>query len=629
MKDQMENRIGPLKDKGIFGPIDLHFAKLMAGLGDGGPDIFLASALVSSQTRLGHVCLDLQAFGGKVLDEAMGLRCPGPKAWMDCLRASPVVGGANDRTPLVLDGEGRLYLRRYFDYQRLLGDYILEKACQPLTEPEEPQALKEGLSRLFGGSTGLPDEQKTAACLACLQKFSVISGGPGTGKTTTVARLLVLRIEQHLAKNLAGENGTNPKPFTIYLCAPTGKAAMRLKESLAGALSGMAVSDEVRIMIPDEVRTIHRMLGTTGHSPYFRYNRDNRLPADLVVVDEASMVDLALMSKLVSALGPETSLVLLGDKDQLASVEAGSVLGDICGLVQNSVVSRPLALKLENLTGQRCVSSGETISGTGVENHVTVLTRSYRFGEKSGIGALSRAVNVGNREEALRVLESRDFADVTLENLPGKAGLREWLRPVVRETFGRLAGASDARESFAVLDSFRILCAVREGGYGIHEINGLVAEIFREEFRTDTRQEWYPGRPVMVVKNDYTLKLFNGDVGITVRDDRSKGRLKVVFLSGDGSLASFAPDQLPDHETAFAMTVHKSQGSEFDQVLLILPDRDSPLLTRELVYTGITRAKRQVTVMADRNILAGAIERKIRRRSGLQDMLWPKAREVL
>ncbi len=627
MKDKMGGCIEHMRAKGIFSSIDVHFAKLMAELGGGEPTLFLASALLSSQTRMGHVCLDIQAFAGKILDETGDLRCPPLKQWIDSLTSSLVVGGTGDQTPLVLDGQGRLYLRRYFEYQRILGEFILEKARQPLAGKEDLSVLKEGLVRLFGDNGTSKDEQKTAACVSCLHRFSVISGGPGTGKTTTVARLLVLCIEQHLARASAKEDGVEPEPFSICLCAPTGKAAMRLKESLGVVLSGMAISDVVRRMIPDNVKTIHRMLGTVRHSPYFRYNRDNRLPADLVVVDEASMVDLALMSKLVSALAPETSLVLLGDKDQLASVEAGSVLGDICGPPRDIVVSGPLARSLERLTGHGFASSTESLSGTGVENLVTVLTRSYRFDDQSGIGAVSRAVNAGEGGRALGVLENPEYSDVTLEGLPEKAELKDSLKPIILAAFGQLMGCSDALEAFRILDTFRVLCAVREGVWGVYEINRLVAEIFRDEFKVDTRQEWYPGRPVVVVKNDYTLKLFNGDVGITVRDHDANGRMKVIFPSNDGGLKSFVPDQLPDHETAYAMTVHKSQGSEFDHVLLILPGRDNPVLTRELVYTGITRAKRQVTVMADSKIWLDAVERKISRRSGLRDILWPKARE--
>ncbi len=612
---------------GIFGSIDLHFAKLMSELGGGGPGLFLASALLSAQTRTGHVCLDLRAFADRELGEKEEFRCPGLGVWVDGLGGTPVVGKPGESTPMILDSESRLYLNRYFGYQQVLSEFILEKARATLESPlQNTEGLKERLDTLFGKGGASADDQKSAACLSLLNGFSVISGGPGTGKTTTVARLLVLSIEQHLAA--AGGEAGEKAPLDILLCAPTGKAAMRLKESLNSALDRLEIPEAVRSMIPGDVFTIHRMLGTVKDSPYFRYNRDNRLPADLVVVDEASMVDLALMSKLVSALSPRTALVLLGDKDQLSSVEAGSVLGDICGPVSGNVYTKNVAETLESLTGFHFEHAAESPSGTGMENLITVLLRSYRFGENSGIGLLSRAANAGDHEKAFEILQNPGYPDVVHEDRPRERALKDALRPFIFGAYSGIVKNADVREIFDALDRFRILCAVREGNYGVRQINRLAAEILGEEGGADTREEWYPGRPVMITRNDYTLRLFNGDVGVTVRDGRDSRKWKVVFPGDDGIPKSFAPDQLPEHETAFAMTVHKSQGSEFDRVLLVLPDRESPVLTRELIYTGVTRARNHVTIMADRPLLAGAIERKIRRRSGLRDMLWPKARDL-
>jgi len=616
--------IGELREKGIIGSIDLHFARLMEELGRGGRDLFLASALLSNQTRMGHICLDLKAFSSRELVEKTGIRCPDHGAWLDSLKGNAVVGNPGEQTPMILDGDSRLYLNRYFEYQRFLSEYILEKANAAMNRdlPFEP-GLKEQLDTLFGDSGASMDYQKAAACLSYLNGFSVISGGPGTGKTTTVAKLLVLFIHSYLEKkdNVHGDH--EKRSMSILLCAPTGKAAQRLKESLNSALDGMDIEDKIRRLIPQEVFTIHRMLGTISGSPYFRYNSENKLPADLVVVDEASMVDLALMSKLVSALSPQTSLVLLGDKDQLSSVEAGSVLGDICGPVHGNVYSTNMGKVLEKYTGCSVEICSESVSGTGMENLISVLTRSYRFGENSGIGKVSRAANQGDHNTVFSVLDDVEFQDVDHEELPAKSMLKDALRQRVCDTYGRYIRMGDIRESFIALEAFRILCAVREGTYGVHSINRLVEDILYEEKLADTREEWYPGRPVMITKNDYNLKLFNGDVGITVVDETNNRKRRVVFPGNDNLFKTFATDQLPEHETSFAMTVHKSQGSEFDQILLILPERENPLLTRELVYTGVTRARIQVTIMAERGILTRALERRIMRRSGLRDMLWP------
>lgn len=617
--------IGELREKGIIGSIDLHFARLMDELGAGGRDLFLASALLSSQTRMGHICLDLREFSSREVVENGGIHCPDHEGWLNSLKGNAVVGAPGEQTPMILDGDSRLYLYRYFEYQRFLSEYILEKARGAMNRDlPSVSGLKERLDMLFGDSGASMDHQKAAACLSYLNGFSVISGGPGTGKTTTVAKLLVLFIQSFLEEKNHDHGNYEERSMSILLCAPTGKAAQRLKESLNSALDGMDNQEKIRRLIPQDVLTIHRMLGTISGSPYFRYNSENRLPADLVVVDEASMVDLALMSKLVSALSPQTSLVLLGDKDQLASVEAGSVLGDICGSVHDNVYSTNMGQALERYTGFSVETCSESVSGTGMENLITVLTRSFRFGEKSGIGKLSRAANKGDHGTVFSVLDDVELQDVNHEDLPAKSLLKDALRKRVCDTYGRYIRMGDIREAFISLEAFRILCAVREGAYGVHSINRLVAEILYEEKLADTRDEWYPGRPVMITKNDYNLKLFNGDVGITVEDETNNRRCRVVFQGNDNQFKSFAPDQLPEHETAFAMTVHKSQGSEFDRILLILPERENPILTRELVYTGVTRARKHVTIMADREILARALERRITRRSGLRDILWPK-----
>ncbi len=615
-----------LREKEGIGPIDIHFARLMEELGGEDRILFLASCFVCNQTRMGHVCLNLDDYFFRKRLESEPWGGSFHENWKAALSATKVVGQPGDRKPLILDGQGRLYLYRYHEYQRSLAGFILDKTRQfRKTSQASENVLQEKLDRLFGEnpSASAPNHQKTAVCLSFMNTFSVISGGPGTGKTTTVAKLLVLYIESWLERLCPDIAEPQRKGMNIVLCAPTGKAARRLKESLGLALEKLDIRDEVRKRVPGDVLTIHRLLGTVPGSPYFRHHGKNPLNADLVVVDEASMVDLALMSKLVSALSPDTSLVLLGDKDQLASVEAGSVLGDICGHLTENMHSPDVGAVLHRCTGSRVRTVTEPVSATGMENMITILDRSYRFGESSGIGKVAKAANTGDFDSLFHALEGDGSKDTEYETLPDAGQLKEILRAHVAGYYTRLIRCGDVRDAFKIFDEFRILCAVREGAFGVHSLNRMVLDILAEEDWIDRTDVWYPGRPVMVFRNDYNLKLFNGDVGITVGDGGYSRKRHVVFQGQDGQLRSFKPDQLPEHETAFAMTVHKSQGSEFDRVLLVLPERDNPILTRELVYTGVTRARKHVTVMADPEILKQAVMRKHERRSGLRDLLWP------
>jgi len=543
-------------------------------------------SLLSQAVGQGHVCLDLEEIAGEVVripgrDES--LRLPDLAGLQAALRWLHTLGRPGEHRPLILDAAGRLYLYRYFRYELQLADAIRTRAATETGSPDEA-ALAESLDRYFGPDESGEDRQRQAALTALRRGFSVISGGPGTGKTTTVVRILGLLLEQP-----GGER------MRIAMAAPTGKAAARLASSIASLRESLPCSEEVKLHLPGQVTTIHRLLGTIPNSTGFRHNAGNPLPYDAVIVDEASMVDLPLMTALVTALMPQARLILIGDRDQLASVEAGAVLGDICRAAESS--------------------------GSAVEGCVTVLNRNYRFGDGSGIAVLSRAINNGDAGEALRLLGDPDNGGtIALEATPMRETVRKRLASPVLEGFRPYLEAETPEEALRLFERFRILTALREGPWGAAGMNYAAETLLHEAELLKADTPLYRGRPVLVTENDYIHKLFNGDTGIILPDPET-GNQKAYFAAPDGTVRSIPPEFLPAHVTAFAMTVHKSQGSEFDRVLMVLPPEDTLLLTRELIYTGITRARQAVTLWSDEAVFSAAVKRRTERRSGLREML--------
>ena len=615
-----DNIINLIKS-GYLSEIDVHFGKFIEGLeNNDAPDIFLAAALVSRAAGDGDGYLDLNSIALKPIlfdiNGEDGLKSPKLSEWLKTLSQSRAVGRSGEFRPLILDEKNRLYLYRYWDYENRLSTTIKSRIKEDI-QGIDKSILKESLNRLFPNNGN--DEfnwHKVAGVITAFKKFCVITGGPGTGKTFTTAKILALLLELSRKDKLS-----------ILIAAPTGKAAARIGESIKAAKKTLNCSDDIIDAIPSEAYTIHRMLKTIPGSPYFYHNAENPLTADILVVDEVSMVDLALMSKLLSAVKNDARIILIGDRDQLASVEAGYVMADICDRDNIHLFSEHFHKQFEKLTQCKMeVSSRKLKDKPGLYDCMVVLNKSYRFKDTSGIGECSRAVNNGKFDETLSILKSNPD-QIDWKKISDPNDLSMALPKEVINGYSDYLNCRDPHRALELFNRFRILCAVKFGALGVIEINRLTEEILNRNGLIEpdnlSTYPWYRGRPVLITRNDYNLELFNGDIGITMPEPDSKSKDLYVYFSGvSGKLRRFLPQRLPEHETAYAMTVHKSQGSEFETVLLILPNQDYPVLTRELLYTGITRAKNHISIWGREGIIKTTILRKINRNSGLKDALW-------
>ncbi len=611
--------IRELFEAGYLSSLDLYLAETLHRIsGEKDPLVELGAAVACRATTLGHVCADLEsvvssALPGKEDEPGEGPSWPEPGAWVAALHKSSLVSGGEKTSPLVLENDRRLYLGKYWDLQQRLVTEIEARISQPIAPPDE-DLLREGIERLFDSSKDQPDWQKAAAVAALQNNFTVISGGPGTGKTTTVVKIIALLIEQALKAGTA--------PPLIDLLAPTGKAAARLEESVRAAGSKLGLEEEVLSNIPLEGATLHRRLGYNPRGfGSFRHGKKDPLGADVVIIDEASMIDLSMMTRLFEAIPRSSRLILLGDEHQLASVEAGAILGDICNSEREAGWSPAFSKNLEKLTGHTYPApiSGDTFALTDC---IVELKTSYRFDESSGIGKFARRVRDGEAGAALECLQAAEYKDISMLDPAEPEKLQDAIGKIILERYSPYFGENDPVARMEAFNSFRILCAHRQGPYGFHNLNRLVEAQLETEGLLEFEGAWYHGRPIMITRNDYQLNLFNGDTGLIARDPSRGDALRAQFIDPEGQVRSFAPSRLPPHETSYAMTIHKSQGSEFDRVLVILPNGPSALLSRELIYTAITRAKNEVLLLGSDETIRSGIEKRIERASGLRDALW-------
>jgi exodeoxyribonuclease V alpha subunit len=595
--------------EGWLRPLDHALGASLQRLRPETPDaVALAAALASRALAFGHSVVPLDRVTELLAEIAPERSPPLPDfpAWRDELRASPYVSdGSGDACgkPLVFAADG-VALRRYHDYESRLA-----RALGALGGPVEPAPdqgwLRDRLALLFPrGAQTTPDRQAIAAALAQLQRVVLLTGGPGTGKTTTVARVLALAVDAALRRGAE---------LRVALAAPTGKAAARLSEALRESYAHLhadsRIDDALRDALPSAASTLHRLLGGRPESVRFRHDAENPLAADLVIVDEASMVDLPLMCKLVEAVPRGARLILLGDRDQLPSVETGDVLAALCdaagegdGWPRTSADTLSLLLPGAPVP----VQSGGDAPMTRID-----LDRSHRQSAELDITGMSKAIREGDAARVLDGLRERAYRGVHWHQ--GRdAALAAFVLEHSLPHYRAIASVPDIAVALAMLRRHRVLTAVREGDAGSRTLNALIAQALQ---KPGAREDgFFHGRLVMIRENSYRHGLYNGDVGLVWRDDDAT--LRVWFETAAGP-RPWLPAALPAHESAFAMTVHKSQGSEFDDVLLALPERSVRVSSRELIYTGITRARRSLTLWANENVLAEAVARRAQRWSGL------------
>lgn len=667
-----------LKNDGLLAPIHVALAESFRRLDRDVPDeVVLAAALASEQLSRGHVCLDLDSLPGISFQSASHdapartiSDWPNRAAWARPLRNSSLVTAVEPSdiqdnwspdTPVVFDEQhGRVYLARYWHYEQTLAGLIRRRVNSPLQSLDEAR-LQQDIETLF------PDRETPGGrgqCLAAAnaidRSFAVITGGPGTGKTTTVARLLALRLLQSRATSetsghVSADGNEN---LRVLLMAPTGKAAQRLNESLQRAAGRLQVDDGVRAALNEiTAGTIHRVLGWTPTPPErggpFRHNADHPLDADIVLVDEASMVDVGLMCRLFEAVPADAQIILMGDRDQLASVEAGGILGDLCGDLAGEALNvdaerrQVLASRTGlDLTLTKSAGSKQPES-TPLQQSIVALTFSHRFSSESQLGQLAAAIRSGNADTAIALLTDSNADSGQIEWLHGRdfnSTIDEVVRRAAIGYSGYLeqlkqnpAGNSDV---LTELNRHRVLCAHRDGLAGESTLNRRIADRLSAIGLIRPVGQHYAGRPVMVTRNDYRLNLFNGDVGVAVRGAgpgrRSSSEILFEDSTAEDELRRVPDSLVPDAQDCFAMTIHKSQGSEFHQVLLVLPPMDSPVLSRELLYTAVTRVKDELDaetgksrpgrlcLAASESVVRATIAREIRRTSGIRDAIQPQ-----
>ena len=584
--------------EGGLGALDIALAQaLQSAWPASDDDVVLLAALASWAVGQGHSGIDgdlLRARAGVLfVDDAEAGRVIARLSAGES--GTPIIGsGAEVQTPVVVE-RGRAWLRRYWRYEREI-ERDLRARAQAINALPDPARVRVELDRLLPPShDDTADWQRVAAVVALRSLLAVVCGGPGTGKTFTVLRVLVLL--QRFAAT----------PLRIALAAPTGKAAQRLGESVRAGLDALQLDAAERARLPTDASTLHRLLGFRPQAVDPRHGRENPLDLDVLVVDEASMVDLPLMAKLLRALPTSARLILLGDPDQLPAVENGAVLATLSACNRDNAYSPAAARWIEAATGEKVTLAP---SRTALADGIVRLERPRRFGGESGIARLVRAIRIGDPARVFEVLADSD--DITWHAEPRRLDSRDSIA-ALRTAHAGLLAARSPLEALDALARFRLLCALREGPSGVAGLNAAVETALHG---AQARGSLYAGRPILVTSNDPALGIYNGDVGV-ILGESAGAPLRAWFTRSDGEVRAHLPAQLPAFESAYAMTVHKAQGSEFDTVELVLPRAPHALLTREWFYTAVSRARRRLVVEGSRDVIAAALARQVERFNGL------------
>ncbi len=495
------------------------------------------------------------------------------------IKSAKIIGQIGDKKPLIFDGEN-LYLQKYLKYEKELADYLIQKSK---TTHKLNDDSKNFVDQLFKVDPSKENLQKIAVLLSLVKDLIIITGGPGTGKTFTVRKIIEVL---HLTNN----------KYNIGLATPTGKAAQRLNESLDLKSFEFLINPAI---------TIHKLLQANGKSGTFQYNEKNKLPIDVLIIDEASMLDINLWIRLIRALPDYVKLIMLGDKNQLASVEAGSILGDICSGATNKFSKELNDIILLN----------DSSDLNDVNDCIIELTKSYRFDKKSGIGVLSSLINSERIEEILSLLKDSSYPNINI-TAPSKDTIEELIEDFVIQPFIESKASGFGFES---LKKYQILCALRKGPLGVESINDLAEIKLKKILGIKFSEEWYEGRPILFTRNNSVLKVRNGEIGICIRN-KNTGLFEIQLEQKDSSPISVS--RIQDYEPSFATTIHKSQGSEYDHISIMLSNHFNPLLSKQLLYTAVTRARKSVLVIAGESIIHSAVQNNIVRRSGLHQKIW-------
>ncbi len=594
--------IKQLVDAQMFSELDAALARFFLDAGEH-LSVAVFAGYVSNQLSAQQSCVEIPLEGQPlhpVYDFSGSLA--------EQLSASSLVSDTLGNAPLVIE-DNRVYLQRIWQYESRLAEQICALAGKQ--DESDSVSLAAHLNQLFAAQQDghETDWQRVAVAMAACQRLAVITGGPGTGKTTTVTKLLAL---------LQAQQQSTGKRLNIVLAAPTGKAAARLSESINGAIDRLP--SQYRDLLHSDATTLHRLMGSIPGSSHFRHDNNNPLNLDVLLIDEASMVDLPLMSKIFDALPDHAKVVLLGDKNQLASVEVGSVLNDLCEFNQNQTAfDSRFACQLKAVIQDALPEVKHQVSR--LQNNIVVLQKSHRFDAQGGIGQLATAV-LNNQPQTISAIFAQHQAQLIWHKVLGHKQLLDRLTPQLDAYFDAL-NRDDIDAAFEALLAQQVLCATRKGQLGVENINRLVEEMLLQRGWVNSVDGLYQGRALMVTENDHQQGIFNGDIGIVWPNQQ--GLLKVWFIAEHGQLRQILPSRVPGAESLYAMTVHKSQGSEFKRVILCLPSDDEPGLqrglNRELIYTAITRAKSQFELCSSAMVLHKSIGKHCKRASGLAQRL--------